>query len=120
MQQDLNNSVKTCVLTPEEMARGRGYSLAFLPLFSDQTSFHAPIYREQKKKPPEPYLSIMIWEYEGTPEDKEREERENVPIFNRKYRYYPVNIPYKKFHTRPDTGMITAIDIMVEKKEEKF
>lgn len=155
MQQDLNNHVKTQVLTPEEIARS--YPHASPPVYSYQGSFYLPIEREEEdlsfcpsrgkiinkepmhdpntgevigykmfwqkeyeKKPPEPFLSIMLWEYEGTPEDKEREERENVPIFNRKYRYYPVNIPYKKFHTRPDTGVITAIDIMVEKKEEKF
>lgn len=153
-QQDLNNSVKTCVLSPEEMARRRGYSLDSLPVFSDQANFYVPIERGEEdlsfcpscgkiisktliydqntgevvgynmcwekvfeKKPPEPFLSIMIWEYAGTPEDKEREERENVPIFNRKYNYFPVNIPYKKIHTRPNTNIITAIDIIVEKKE---
>ena len=124
MQQDLNNHVKTQVLTPEEIARS--YPHASPPVYSYQGSFYVPIekreedlsfcpsrgkiinkepmhdpntgevigykmfwQKEYEKKPPEPFLSIMLWEYEGTPEDKEREEREreNVPIFNRKYRY---------------------------------
>lgn len=137
-QQDLNNSVKTCVLTPEEMARRRGYSLASLPVFSDQANFYVPIERGEEdisfcpsrgkiisktpiydqntgevvgynmcwekvfeKKLPGPHFSIMIWEYAGTPEDKEREERENVPIFNRKYNYFPVNILTRKFTLTP-------------------